>query len=349
MNTLESSVGRSGVSSTVLLLIGCASLLILMIASLAIGRYPVPVAEVFRIALATWPFGTGDPADKSWVTVEIVRLPRILAVTLSGSGLALCGAAMQGVLRNPLVGPDTTGVSAGANFGIVLGILLGMPLWNMACLGFAFGLCALPIAFAVSRPLGRGGVLALVLSGFIVGAYFDSAIGLLQYLADPLNKLPTITYWLLGSFAGVDYSKLTILAAVTTVAGTALLALRWRINLLSLGDADARTLGVNVTLLRWTMIGLVAAIVAAQACVSGGITWVGLVVPHFARMLFGPEHSRLLPMSAVLGGGYLLLMDDIARSVGSDEIPIGLLTTFVGAPFFAYLLRKQQNRGWSHV
>lgn len=323
-------------------------LIALVIGSLALGRYPVPVGEILRVLLTTRPFGaTGSYTDPNWVMVEIVRLPRILEVTLCGIGLALSGAAMQGVFRNPLVGPEVCGVSQGASFGGVLGILLGWSAWAIVGVAFACSVLALAVAAGLAAfAAGRGGTLALILSGVIIGSFFSAAVGLVLYLADPQSKLPAITYWLLGSFSGASYEKVAIVAAVTSFAGTALLLLRWRVNLLSLGETDARSLGVNVSVLRWAVITLVSVIVAAQVSVSGGVGFVGLILPHMARMLVGPEHTKLLPVSALLGGLYLLGMDDMARSLGEQEIPIGLLTSFVGAPVFAVLFWRLQQRGW---
>jgi iron complex transport system permease protein len=320
---------------------------LLMLFSLTLGRYPVPFADVARIVFTTLPINAvGDYDNATWVVVEIVRMPRILLVTLCGMGLAMSGAAMQGVFRNPLVGPEIAGVSSGAALGGVAAIMLSWPPLAIVGLAFGSGLGALAAAFALARLTGRASTLALVLSGVIVGGFCGSLVGLLQTLADPLVKLPSIVYWLLGSFAGATYDKVAIVAGVTLVAGTALLALRWRINLLSLGEADAAALGVNVEALRWGLMGLVALLVAAQVSVSGGVGWVGLIVPHLARMLVGPEHTRLLPTSACLGGIYLLAMDDIARSATEQEIPIGLLTSAVGAPIFAFLFWKTQSKGW---
>ncbi|QGM99993.1 FecCD family ABC transporter permease [Methylocystis parvus] len=323
-------------------------LILLMLFSLTLGRYPVPFGEVARIVFTTFPINAvGDYENAPWVVVEIVRMPRILLVTLCGMGLAMSGAAMQGVFRNPLVGPEIAGVSSGAALGGVAAIMLSWPALGVVGLAFGSGLAALVAAFGLARIAGRASTLALVLSGVIVGGFCGALVGLLQTLADPMVKLPSIVYWLLGSFAGATYEKVAIVAAVTLVAGTLLLALRWRINLLSLGETDARALGVNVELLRWSLMGLVAVLVAAQVSVSGGVGWVGLIVPHLARMLVGPEHTRLLPTSAFLGGIYLLAMDDIARSLTEQEIPIGLLTSVVGTPIFAFLFWKTQSKGWA--
>jgi iron complex transport system permease protein len=318
-----------------------------MLCSLTLGRYPVPLREILHVILTTPLNATFDYTDKFRVVVEIIRLPRILTVTLCGMGLALSGAAMQGVFRNPLVGPEVAGVSAGACFGGVLAIMLSLSSLGIVSLAFACGFGALIIAFALAKLAGRSSVLALVLSGVIVGGFFSSLVGLAQYVADPQVKLPSIVYWLMGSFAGATYEKVAIVAGIMLFAGTLLMMLRWRINLLSLGETDAQALGINIRALRWGIVSLVALIVAAQVSVSGGVGWVGLIIPHLARMLVGPEHTRLLPASAFLGGIYLLAMDDIARSVGSQEIPIGLLTAMIGTPIFAFLFWKMHGKGWN--
>jgi len=326
-----------------------ALLAVAMLLSLCIGRYPLSLREVARILATTSPLGaTGDTTDKPWIVVEIVRMPRVLLTVLCGMNLGLAGAAMQGVFRNPLVGPEVCGVSAGASFGGVLAIMLGLSSFGTVSLAFLFGLGALVTAFGLAKVSNKTSILALVLSGVIIGSFCSALVGLAQYVADPQNKLPAITYWLLGSFAGATYSKVGIVAAVTVVAGPLLLGLSWRINLLSLGETDARSLGVNTDLLRWTIVTLVSLLVAAQVSVSGGVGWIGLTMPHFARMLIGPDHGRLLPVSALLGGIYLLAMDDLARTATNQEIPIGLLTAMVGAPIFAMLFRKQQGKGWGH-
>ena len=299
-----------------------AALILLMLFSLTLGRYPVPFLDVARIVFTTFPINAkGDYTNAPWVVVEIVRMPRILLTTLCGMGLALSGAAMQGVFRNPLVGPEIAGVTSGASLGGVIAIMLSWPSLGVTGLAFGSGLLALAAAFGLAKLAGRASTLGLVLSGVIVGGFCGALVGLMQTLADPMVKLPSIVYWLLGSFAGATYEKVALVAGVTLVAGTLLLALRWRINLLSLGETDAQALGVNVELLRWSLMGLVALLVAAQVSVSGGVGWVGLIVPHLARMLVGPDHARLLPAAAFLGGIYLLGMDDIARSLTEQEIP----------------------------
>lgn len=333
-------------SSNVLVLLLFGTLVVLVVGSLTLGQYPVPLARIVHVLLTTPLFrAMKNYSDTDWVVVEIVRMPRILEVTLSGMGLGLSGAAMQGVFRNPLVGPEICGVSTGAAFGGVTAILLGWSTWGIVGAAFAFGLLALALALGLASLSGRAALLGLILSGVIVGSFFGAAVGLAEYVAEPRARLPEIIFWLLGSFVGATYAKVQVVAAAVLVAGTILMGLRWRINLLSLGETDARTLGVNVEALRWSIVALVSLIVAAQVSISGGVAFVGLIIPHLARMLVGPEHTKLIPVSAFLGGIYLLGMDDIARSLAAD-IPIGVLTSFVGAPIFACLFWKYQSRGW---
>lgn len=338
--------GRSELLSLCLIVV----LVGLMLASLTLGRYPLSFHEVMQAVFSRMPFGaTGDYNDKPWVVTTIIRMPRILLVTICGMGLALAGATMQGVFRNPLVGPEIVGVTSGASLGGVTAMMLG---WSAAAtVGMAFGsgLLALFAAFSLAMIAGRASTLALVLSGVVVGGFCSAVTGLLLTMADPNTRLPSILFWLLGSFVSATYDKLLVVSTVTLVAGTLILLLRWRINLLSLGDVDTPALGINVNVLRWVLMALVAVIVAAQVSVSGGVSWVGLIVPHLARLMVGPDHTRLLPTAAILGGIYLLAMDDIARNLGTQEIPIGFLTSIVGTPIFAFLFWWLQSRSWTNA
>ena len=205
---------------------------------------------------------------------------------------------------------------------------------------------AIGLAAGIAEAIGGGGVLVITLSGIIVGGFFSALLTLAEYVADPQSTLPTIVYWLLGSFVGADRAKLEIMLVTTLTTGAAILALRWRINLLSLGDTDAAALGLRPGRLRWIILALVALIVAAQVSVSGIIGWVGLIVPHMARMLVGPDHRMLLPASAVIGAGFLLAVDNLARSIASQELPIGLMTALIGTPAFAVLLWRTHRSGW---
>ncbi len=280
--------------------------------------------------------------------VEIVRLPRVLLATLCGMALGLAGAAMQGVFRNALAAPETTGASAAAAFGGVLALFLGGPVWIVVVSAFVFGFAGLVFALTLARLGDRSGIFALILAGVIVSAFFGAALELLESLADPQRGLPAILYWLLGSFTGATFGKLAVAAAALVLAGPWLLALSWRVNLLSLEETDAVTLGVNVPRLRWTIVTLVTLLVSAQVAVSGGVGFVGLVIPHLGRMLVGADHQRLLPASMLLGGIYLLAADDLARSIGDQEIPIGVLTALVGVPTFSVIFWRLQSRGWAN-
>jgi iron complex transport system permease protein len=323
--------------------------LIAMIASLCIGAYPMSLG---RAALAVmhlaWPFSLPDSAVgnvKELIVVEIIRLPRVLLATLSGMGLGMSGAALQGIMRNPLVGPDIVGVSSGAAFGGTLAIMLDWPPAGIIAFAFCGGMVAMFCTFSLAKLAGGGNSVLLVLAGVFIGALFTALVSLIEFLA-PDSKLPTIIFWLLGTFVGADANKVGMIVIPTLLGGAILMLLRWRLNLLSLGDLDAKSLGLNVGLLRWTIIAVISLIVASQVAVSGMVGWVGLVVPHFARMLVGPDHRRLLPTAALLGGLFVLGLDDFTRFVLRVEVPVGVLTALVGTPVVCFLLWKSQGKGW---
>jgi iron complex transport system permease protein len=322
-------------------LVGCA------VISLGMGRYPIPVERVIGIVGAqlvpVTPFWTDTDAR----VVLLIRVPRILVALIAGAGLGLSGASLQGVFRNPLVGPQIIGVSSSAGFGGALAILLfGNPLLTVS-LAFVFGLLGMVVVYWISRVDGRSPVLTLVLAGVVTNAFFAALISLVKFVADPYDKLPAIVFWLMGSFAAVTDAKLFLVAPIVGLASAGLYLLRWRINVLSLGDEEAQALGIRVERVRWSILICVTAISAAIVSVSGIIGWVGLVVPHIARMLVGPDHRVLLPASAMLGGVYLLLVDDLARTLTAAEIPLGIITAILGAPVFGYLLKRLHTRGWA--
>ncbi len=324
----------------ILILAFCALL------SLGIGRYPVSPEHCLLILLE--PLTGQHPAisDPERQVIMAVRVPRTLLAMGAGAALALCGATLQGVFRNPLVDPHIIGVSSGAAFGGTLAILLSLPVTGLLLSSFLFGMLTLLLIFMLTSAIARRNILALVLTGVILSGFFSAWVSLLQYLADTEEKLPNIIFWLMGSFATADSQKLWTLLVPLMLAGSALLALRWRINLLSLGEEDAATLGINVQATRWWVLTLCALIVAAQVAVSGNIGWVGLVIPHIARLIVGPDHRRLLPASATLGALYMTGIDGLARTLSASEIPLGILTALIGAPLFAILLRRAQLRGW---
>ncbi|MEO3387783.1 iron ABC transporter permease [Mesorhizobium sp. CAU 1741] len=323
-------------------------LLAAAIASLSIGRYGVGLGDLATIALGWVGIGPGRAAvpESAWRVVELVRVPRMLIGAFVGGGLALSGAALQGVFRNPLVDPHVIGVSSGAAFGGAAAILLGLgaiALWSMA---FASGLAALMLVVLMSRKSGRSSVLMLVLSGVVVAALFSALVSLATYFADPNDTLPAIVFWLMGSFASATPERALYMLPVIAVFALPLLLIRFRINVLSLGDEEAEALGLKVERTRWLALCCVTGITAASVANSGIIGWVGLVIPHLARALVGPDHRVLLPASALLGASYMLLVDLMARSLIPAEIPLGVITAVVGAPVFLFLLHRTQTESW---
>lgn len=326
------------------------SLPVAVLAALCIGAYPVaPQRALHMLWQAVVPFAGADPGwDPREVTVmQVIRPPRVLVATFCGIALGLAGTALQGMMRNPLVGPDLVGVSSGAACGGACAVLLDWPAAGTVALAFAGGMLALFITLTLARLVRlRGDGIALILAGFFVGAFFLALVGLIQYLSQ-WNKLPMIVYWLLGSFRGADPQKVWTIAVPTLAGGAVLMGLRWRLNLLSLGDLDAASLGIDVRWLRWAVMLVVSWMVAAQVAVSGVVGWVGLVIPHIARMLVGPDHRRLIPASALLGGLFVLGLDSLTRSVIRAEIPVGVLSAFFGTPLIFVLFWKVNSRGWT--
>lgn len=311
------------------------ALLVALLASLGIGRYGISPARVGQILLA---FDGMDAIERH--VVLTVRLPRVLTALMAGAGLALCGAALQGVFRNPLVGPHIIGVSTGAAFGGTLAILMRESHGLLLTLAFLFGMLALLMVYALNALVARRNMLVLVLAGVVVSGFFGALVSLAQYLADAEEKLPRIVFWLLGSFATADYGKLALMLSALVPGAFLLLLLRWRINILSLGDEEARALGIRAEPTRWLVLTLIGLIVSAQVAVSGVIGWIGLVIPHLARMLVGPDHRVLLPGAMLAGGLFMVLVDDVARTLSQSKIPLGILTALIGAPVFALVFLR---------
>lgn len=317
-----------------------AATLFIAIASLCTGQYHLSLNEVFHELTHGAP-DSGIAGQIVWS----VRLPRVAMALLAGGSLGLCGATLQGVFHNPLVDPHIIGVTSGSAFGGTLAILLGFDIISMMGCTFFFGLAALVLVYLIARLQGRENTLALILSGIILSGFFAALVSLMQYLADTEETLPNIVFWLLGSFATANWHKVLSMALPVAVAAAILLKLRWRINLLALEDKDARGLGVSVTTLRRGVLVCCAVLVAAQVAVSGSIAWVGLVIPHLARLLVGADHRRLLPTAFWLGGAFMVVVDDLARTLTRAEIPIGIITALLGAPLFTLLLIRSQRRG----
>lgn len=327
-----------------------AALVFCAFVSLVLGRYALPPADVFSILidhLVGLLFGVPvSGAGTAGSVVVDVRIPRILAAILVGAGLAVSGTSFQGIFQNPLVSPYILGVSTGAGFGASLAILFFDNSVVVQVSAFSFGILAVLITWGLSRMYRMPSTTVLVLAGIIVGSLFSALVSLIKYLADPYEKLPQIVFWLMGSFATVKMSDLFVAGPIILVCSLVLILVRWQVNALSLGDDEAKALGVDTRVMKAVIIGAATMIAASAVSIAGIIGWVGLVVPHIARMLVGPDHRKVLPASFFIGGMYLLLVDDVARTLTAAEIPIGILTAIVGAPFFAYVLARQEV-GWS--
>lgn len=320
-----------------------ALLVLASLAALCVGRYAVPPDAAFQIlATQMLPVDASGWPDAMHDVVLKLRLPRVLAAIFVGSALALAGAAYQAIFKNPLVSPDLLGVSSGACVGAAAAILLGAGIAVTQGLAFAGGVAAVALTTLIPRFMRRDSTVMLVLAGVIVGGFMSSIIGMLKYIADAETQLPDIVYWQLGSLAKVNAETLCSVGPVMAAAGLLLLAMRWRVNVLSLSDQDARTLGVNLRRERGVAIVAATVLTASAVCMSGTIGWIGLVMPHVARRIVGVDNTRVLPVAAILSAVFLLLVDTLARTVTGGELPLGILTGFIGAPFFALILVRER-------
>ena len=320
----------------------CAALFALALVSLCLGRYAVPPREMMRI-LASRLF----PVAQTWeagmeAAVLNIRPPRVLLAMLVGAALSLAGAAYQGVFRNAMAAPDFLGASSGAAFGAALAILLGLSSAGITVSAFCFSLLTVALVFLAARRASGKRAANLILAGIMVSSLFSSGTSYLKLVADPASKLPEITYWLMGSLSGKTWGDVRFALPILLLGTAPLLLLRWRINLLTMGDDEARTMGVDANKLRLLVVVCATLVTAASVAVSGVIGWEGLVVPHMARHIAGSDYRRLLPTTLLLGALFLLAADDLCRCLLAVEIPIGILTSFLGAPFFLALMHKKE-------
>jgi iron complex transport system permease protein len=321
------------------LLIAFAVLIAGLLLAFTVGRYPVGLGDLFHLVIAKLTGRTPDVPAAVQNVIWLVRGPRVLAAALVGAALAVAGTAFQGLFRNPLVSPDLLGASSGAALGAVLGIYFSLGVLEIEALAFAGGLVAVGAVYLIGSAMSpRDPVLVLVLTGVVIGALLGAGVGLLKYMADPYNQLPAMTFWLLGSLAATNVTDLVPLFGPVALGTLVLLALRWRMNVMALPDEEARALGVPTTALRIAIVAAATLVTSASVATAGIVGWVGLVVPHIARTLVGPDFARLIPAAALLGGGFLLLIDTLARTMTATEIPLGILTALVGTPFFIWLL-----------
>jgi iron complex transport system permease protein len=312
----------------------------LLYASLFVGRFAVSPIDVARILLAQiFPIAPDWPKSVETIVLQI-RLPRAIMAMCVGAGLSISGAAYQGMFRNPLVSTDILGVTAASGFGAAVALLLSANALGLQLTAFAFGLAGVALTYRLARIYQTTPVLMLVLSGVVVAAFFSALLSGAKYVADPESRLPAITYWLLGSLNAASIKGLAMALPPIVLGSLGLLLVRWKLNVLAMGDEEARSLGVETERLKGMVIVCTTLITAAAVSVCGMVGWVGLVIPHVGRMLVGPDHRYLLPATLSIGASYLLFIDDIARTATAGEIPLGILTAIIGAPFFAYLLRR---------
>ncbi len=336
-----------------LALVFCAVLFLLaFFSAFMLGRYPVNPGQLLPILFSqplqwlhshcSWvPVPEVTYPDAARTAVLLVRLPRILAAALVGAGLSAAGLCYQGLFRNPMVSPDVLGASAGAGFGAALGLFFALSRPAIITLAFSTGLLAVAAVQAVATRVRGSPVIGLVLGGIMIGSLFSSGTSFLKLIADPDDTLPAITYWLMGDLSSIYFREVRFIAVPISLGLLVLLLLRWRLNVLTLDEDEARSIGVDTHHLRVVVILCSTLITAACVSVSGMIGWVGLVIPHFVRMMAGSDYRITLPCSLFLGGGFLILVDDLARNLTANEIPLGILTSFVGAPFFLYLILKE--------
>ena len=335
---LASSSKKQGLINLALFLV----LIILVIACLCVGKYSISPGECLHIL---WGKLTG--MEPAWNGMDEkllmgVRFPRTMATVIVGATLALSGAVYQGIFKNPLVSPDFLGVSSGACIGAAVAILLSMSSGIIQIFAFFGGILAVSLTVFIPKAMRSDSNIMLVLAGIIVSGAMTSILGFIKYIADPETQLAAITYWQLGSFAYVDNGTVLSILPLSAAAAAIILAMAWWINILSLGEQEAQSLGVNVSLLRGVCIVCSTVLTAGAVCISGTIGWVGLVIPHFGRMLIGSDNRALLPACCFIGGIFMLVVDTVTRIIGPAEMPVSILTGIIGAPFFAWLLYRQR-------
>ena len=314
------------------------------ILSFSAGRFPVSPVELVKILISRI-----FPIEADWTrqaesVVFNIRLPRIAVASLIGAGLSLSGLVFQMIFRNPMVSPDVLGTTAGAGFGAAIALLLHLPSPSLPFFSFLFGLLAVFLVWLIGSRVPSNQVLGLILGGIMISAIFESGTSFIKLVADPNDELPAITYFLMGSLAGAGNAELKLIILPMAVSAVPLFLLSWKLNLLSLPEEEAKSLGVNTKAIRAVAIAAASLMTASSVAVAGMIGWVGLVIPHITRMMTGPDSRLTIPSSMLLGAAFLTAVDTVARTVSYQEIPIGILTSFIGAPFFLYLIIREGRR-----
>ncbi len=318
--------------------------IVVFFGSFMLGRYPVSPVELIKIILSgvfdipqSWP----DAAEN---VIFQIRLPRVLAAAVIGAALSLAGVSYQGMFQNPMVSPDILGASSGAGFGAALAILLGAGYMGISLSAFVLGLAAVMLAYGISRVSRINATLAMILAGMMIGSLFTSCTSFVKLVADTEQTLPAITYWLMGSLVSIKPQDVAFVIFPMIAGSVPLFLLKWRMNLLTVGEEEAQAMGINTSALRFIVIVCATLLTASSVAISGMIGWVGLVIPHFCRMIFGYDYRKIIPASALFGASFLMVVDNIARLATTAEIPLGILTSFVGAPIFVYLILKGGSR-----
>lgn len=310
-----------------------------MLLAMGIGRYCISIGQIINTLLpSSLAMEEVDPNVRT--VIYTIRLPRVLLAALAGGGLAVSGAAFQSLFSNPLATPDTLGVATGASFGATLGIMLGFGSLGIQSCAFIAGVACVALVYFISKVKGESSMIMIILSGMVISSLFEAMVSLIKYTADPQDTLPEITYWLMGSLSGVGFDELMLGSPFIIIGLIIIFMLRWKLNTLSLHEDEAKSLGVNVNVVRMLTIIASAMITASAVSLCGKIGWVGLLIPHVSRMIFGNNNKSIIPASIGLGAIFMVVIDTIARSAIASEIPISILTAVIGAPFFIILLRK---------
>lgn len=311
------------------------------------GRYPLSLSEVTAILWSKIALVDFNIPDKHQTLVWDIRMPRAILGAMVGGCLAVSGASFQGLFRNPLVSSGILGVSSGAGFGAALAIILFHGNTSVTYIfAFVFAMLAVLLSYLIGRVYNTTPTITLVLGGVVVSSIFSALISFAKYVADPYQQLPAIVFWLMGSLATARYQDIMIAGIPMGIGIAGLIAIRWRINVLSMGDREAHSLGVNLAVDKGIVIVCASLATAGAVCVSGIIGWVGLVIPHICRMIVGNDNRVLIPASLSLGACFLVLVDDIGRIITGSEMPLGILTALIGGPFFVWLLKKTKGGGW---
>lgn len=332
-------MNKSYIKSSILGISISTLLIITMLVAMGIGRYSISIGDIINVLLPdSLSSGNIDPNVKK--VIYNIRLPRVLIAALAGSGLAISGAAFQSLFSNPLATPDTLGVATGASFGAALGIILGFDSIGVQSCAFIAGIACIGLVYAISKVKGERPMIMIILAGMVISSLFQAMVSLLKYVADPQDTLPQITFWLMGSLSGVGFEELTLGSPFIIIGIVIIFLLRWKMNMLSLHEDESKSLGVNVKVVRLFTIMSAALITASVVSICGNVGWIGLLIPHISRMIFGNNNKSVIPASIGLGAIFMIIIDTIARSATAAEIPISILTAVIGAPFFIILLRK---------